>query len=98
MLLTDYLEMFKVYIAKLVVSCLYHLTIIKGVKFLFLSRDSLTCWDRADLLVLLYVGFSYVFVTFPYGILGQVWYLIVCIPDLCLLPYFRYNSIVVVCM
>ena len=28
------------------------------------------------------------FVTFPYGILGQVWYLIVSIPDLCLLPYF----------
>ena len=24
-----------------------------------------------------------VFVTFPYGILGQVWYLIVSIPDLC---------------
>ena len=29
-----------------------------------------------------------VFVTFPRGILGQVWYLIVSIPDLCLLPYF----------
>ena len=26
-----------------------------------------------------------VFVTFPYGILGQVWYLIVSIPDLLLL-------------
>ena len=24
------------------------------------------------------------FVTFPYGVLGQVWYLIVSIPDLCL--------------
>ena len=31
--------------------------------------------------------FSCVFVTFPYGVLGQVWYLIVLIPDLCLLPY-----------
>ena len=30
------------------------------------------------------------FVTFPCGILGQVWYLIVLIPDLCRLSYF-YN-------
>ena len=29
-----------------------------------------------------------VFVTFPCGILGQVWYLIVSIPDFCRLPYF----------
>ena len=28
------------------------------------------------------------FVTFPDGVLGQVWYLIVSIPDLCLLSYF----------
>ena len=33
---------------------------------------------------------SCVFVTFPYGVLGQVWYLIVSIPDLCLLSYFYY--------
>ena len=26
------------------------------------------------------------FVTFPYGVLGQVWYLIL---DICLLPYFN---------
>ena len=30
------------------------------------------------------------FVTFPIGILGQVWYLIVSIPDLCTLTYFVY--------
>ena len=29
-----------------------------------------------------FVTFNCVFVTFPYGILGQVWYLIVSIPDL----------------
>ena len=29
-----------------------------------------------------------VFVTFPCGIPGQVWYLIVSIPDLCTLSYF----------
>ena len=28
------------------------------------------------------------FVTFPCGILGQVWYLIVLIPDLCRLSYY----------
>ena len=27
---------------------------------------------------------------FPIGILGQVWYLIVSIPDLCTLTYFQY--------
>ena len=29
-----------------------------------------------------------VLVTCPYGVLGQVWHLIVSTPDLCLLPYF----------
>ena len=29
-------------------------------------------------------------VTFPCGILGQVWYLIVSLPDLCILSYFKY--------
>ena len=33
--------------------------------------------------------FLSVFVTFPYGVLGQVWYLIVSIPGLCL-HYFVY--------
>ena len=46
------------------------------------------CWERTDLLVLLCVMFSCDFVTFLYGVLGQVWYLVVSIPDLCLLPYF----------
>ena len=35
-----------------------------------------------------FVMFNCVFVTFPCGILGQVWYLIVLIPDLCCLSYF----------
>ena len=40
-----------------------------------------TCLERADLLALLCVLFSQcVFVTFPYGVLGLVWYLIVSIP------------------
>ena len=32
--------------------------------------------------------FPCVIVTFPYGVSGKVWYLIVSIPDLCLLLYF----------
>ena len=50
-----------------------------------------TCWERANLLALLYVMFSCGFVTCPCGVLGQVWYLIVSIPDLCLLTYFELN-------
>ena len=49
-----------------------------------------TCWERTYLLALLYVMFSCVFVTFPSGGLGQVCYLVVLIPDLCLLPNFAY--------
>ena len=41
--------------------------------------------------LLLFVMLNYVFVTFPCGILGQVWYLIVSIPDLFRLSYF-YNQ------
>ena len=47
------------------------------------------CLERADLLALLCVMFSCVFVTFPYGVPCQVWYLTVSIPDLCLLIYFK---------
>ena len=40
-----------------------------------------TYWERADLLAL--VGVVYCsFAAFPCGILGQVWYLIVSLPDL----------------
>ena len=37
----------------------------------------ITCWESAFLLVLLCVIFPCVFVTFPYDVFGQVWYLIV---------------------
>ena len=47
-----------------------------------------TCWVMADRLALLYVMFSCVLDTCRYGVLGQVWYLIVSNPDLCLLIYF----------
>ena len=56
---------------------------------LFLAVLSSPVGERADLLALLYVMFSRVVVTFPYSVLGQVWYLIVSFPDLCLLSYFQ---------
>ena len=46
-----------------------------------------TCWERADLLALV-CGVQLRVCHFPIGILGQVWYLIVSIPDLCTLTYF----------
>ena len=49
---------------------------------------AVTCWERANLFALLYVMLSCVFVTFPCSVLGQVWYLAVSNPDLCLFTYF----------
>ena len=46
------------------------------------------CWERADLLALLCVMFYCVFGTFPCGVLDQVCYLNVSIPDICILSYF----------
>ena len=48
-----------------------------------------TCWERTDFLALVHVYF----VTSPYGVLGQVWYLIVSIHDLCLFSYFYNESV-----
>ena len=48
-----------------------------------------TYWERVDPLALLYVMFSCVFVTFQYGVLGQVLRLIVSISDLCLFLNFN---------
>ena len=46
-----------------------------------------TCWERPYLLDLV-CYMLIVFVTFPRGILGQVWYLIVSFPNLCFPFYF----------
>ena len=45
------------------------------------------CWKGLTFW-LLFVMSNCDFVTFPCGILGQVWYLIVLIPDLCRLSHF----------
>ena len=42
-----------------------------------------TCWERVNLLALLYVMFYCVFVTSPCGVLGQVWCLIASISNFC---------------
>ena len=47
-----------------------------------------TYWESAKLSNLMYVMLSSVLDLFPCGVLGQVWYLIVSIPDLCLLTYY----------
>ena len=50
-----------------------------------------TCWERADPLAL--VGDVYcIFVTFPCGTLGKLWYLIVSFPDLCCLSSCESNG------
>ena len=49
----------------------------------------ITCWERPDLLALLCVVFYGVFVTLPHSVQGQVCYLIVSIPDLCIPLYFK---------
>ena len=46
-----------------------------------------TCRESADLLAFVCDVYC-VFVTFPFGILGLVWYLVVSIPDPCCLSYF----------
>ena len=62
--------------------CLY-------IVFLFIATLWIFCWERAVLLDLVRDVYC-IFVTFPWGILGQVWYLIVLFPDLCQLSYFSY--------
>ena len=48
-----------------------------------------TCWERADPLALV-CGVCCEFVTFPL-VSWVVWYLIISIPDLCTLTYFKFE-------
>ena len=52
-----------------------------------LSNTALWSPERADLLALVCDVYCD-FVTFQFGIRGQVWYLIISIPDPCCLSYF----------
>ena len=50
-----------------------------------------TCRERSDLLALI-CGIILCVCHFPIGILGQVWYWIVSIPDLCTLTYYDWSQ------
>ena len=50
----------------------------------------ITFWGVADVFALLLCDFVFVFVTLPYGVLGQVCYLTVSIPVLCVPPHSTY--------
>ena len=55
----------------------------------------ITCWKRADLLVLLCVMFSCVFVTFPYSVSGKVWLLI---NRFLISAFFTFNMLFLFCI
>ena len=74
----------------LFMSCVFH-AFASVHCCLMVTGKGLTSW-------LLFVMFNCAFVTFPSGILCQVWYLIVSIPDLCCLSYFVVSSSIGMCM
>ena len=67
-------------------SCLYYAVL--SVPFSLVT----IYWERADILALLCVMVSCIYVTLciSYGVSGQVWYLIVSIPDICLLLSYKH--------
>ena len=71
------------------VCCLCHCYTVLSV----LCSLVIICWERTDLLALLCMMFSCVFVTIPYGVPGPLWYLIVSIPELSHLPYFEFETL-----
>ena len=73
-----------------------HLCYLCLVFVMFLHLFSATLWSPSGKGLtswLSFVMFNCVFVTFQCGILGQVWYLIVSISDLCHLSYFKLFSL-----
>ena len=64
----------------LFMSCVFMLLCLFIAALWSLAGKGLTSW-------LLFVMLNCVFVAFQCGILGQAWYLIVWIPDLCCLSY-----------
>ena len=60
--------------------------------FFMLSRLFIAAlWSPAGKGLTSWLMFVMFYVTFPCGILGQVWYLIKSIPDLCRLSYFEFK-------
>ena len=66
----------------LFMSCVYH-------DFAFVHCCLVVARMERDDLLALVCDVCCDFVTFPFGILGQVWYLIVSIPEPCYLSYFN---------
>ena len=76
-----------------------HLCYVCLVLFMLSRLFIAALWSNAGKWLsswLLFVMFNCVFVTFPCGILGQVWYLIGSIPDLYRLSYFLTMSLLYV--
>ena len=79
-------------------ACLFEMKVAKGINnvcylsFVFVMLSciliAVTCLEMANLLALLCLMFYCVVVTFPCGVLGRMWHLIVSMSDLCLLIYF----------
>ena len=65
--------------------------------FAMLSRLFVAAREMTDLLPIVCDVYCD-FVTFLFGILGQVWYLIILIPDPCCLSYFKIYNYVNVCV
>ena len=65
--------------------CVCHAFASVHCRLVVTEGKGLTSW-------LLFVIFCVIFCTFPFGIMGQVWYLIVSIPDYCCLSYFVFNQ------
>ena len=65
----------------LLLSFMLHICLCYAVLSVLCSLE-ITYWERVDLLALLRVFLC--FVTFPRGVLGQIWYLIISIPALLL--------------
>ena len=64
-------------------------SVCRGHIVLYVSCSLMaTCGERADLLALMYVMFSFVFCHFPIRCPESGVILYLSIPDLCLLPYF----------
>ena len=56
-----------------------------------ISSEIVWCYKLCHMTWGFQLGFLVVFVIFPISVLGQVWYLIVLIPDLCPLPYLEWE-------
>ena len=72
---------------------LFVVTVVFRVCLPFCLRFSLQLLGKGQPLDCLDFNVFLSFITFSYGVLGQVWYLIVSIPDICLLFYLEHEGV-----